>query len=113
MCIRDRSGTGAVMRMMPHSLLALKNPRGTPLRAKGRPAAKVTHFSAPLKGLSRFAELNETDPMLVSTLIPYYGQPSKLAAASGDKIYSLAGVQIGTGFGGDDWAWTSFSNLSS
>jgi len=124
-------------------MLALKNPRGTQLRAKGRPAAKVSHFSAPMKGLSRFAELNEADPLLasvltnwvveddritvrpgyikigeiaagtpISTLIPYYGQPQELAAASGDKIYDLSGVEIASGYGNDDWAWVSYSDLS-
>jgi len=132
------------MRMMPHSMLSLKNPRGTALRAKGRPAAKVSHFSAPLKGLSRHAELSDTDPLLasiltnwvveddritvrpgfiqigaiaagtpISTIIPYYGTPSKLAVAAGTKIYDLAGNEIKTGYGGDRWAWVSFANLSS
>jgi hypothetical protein len=105
--------------MFPHGHLALKNPRGTPMRAKGRPAAKVSHFSAPLKGLSRFAELNEADPLLasiltnwvveddritvrpgyiqigaiagdpppkISTMIPYYGQPSELCVAAGTRF---------------------------
>jgi hypothetical protein len=131
------------MRMAPAGLLPLKNRKGTPVRAKGQPAAKVAHFSAPLKGLSREAELNEIDPLLasvltnfiveddritvrpgtlkigeiaaatpISTLIPYYGGPSELAAASGDKIYDLSGTEIGSGYGGDDWAWTSYSDLS-
>ena len=133
------------MRMFPHGHLALKNPRGTPMRAKGRPAAKVSHFSAPLKGLSRFAELNEADPLLasiltnwvveddritvrpgyiqigaiagdpppkISTMIPYYGQPSELCVAAGTKIYDLSGAEIAGPYGGDDWAWTSFANLS-
>ena len=133
------------MRMAPHGHVALKNPRGTPVRAKGKPAARVAHFSAPLKGLSRAAELTETDPLLasiltnwvieddritvrpgyikmgqiaantpISTIIPYYGAPNKLAFASGNgKLYDLSGVEIKTGYGGDDWSWTSFSNLAS
>jgi hypothetical protein len=135
------------MKMFPAGALPLKNRRGTPTRLlnKGRPAAKVAHFSAPLKGLSRNSELTENDPLLasiltnwiveddrisvrpgylklgqiaantpISTMIPYYGSPQKLAAASGGKIYDLAGAQIAAGpYGSDDWAWTSFSNLSS
>jgi hypothetical protein len=134
------------MRMMPGSFLPLKNRRGTPTRAKGRPAAKVSHFGAPLKGLSRASELTEGDPLLasiltnwiveddritvrpgyrkvgqiaaytpISTILPYYGAPNKLAFASGGKFYDLAGNQIAAfsdGWGSDDYAWTSFSNLS-
>ena len=118
------------MRMMPVGMLALKNRKGTALLAKGRPAAKVAHFSAPLKGMSRFAELNEADPLLasiltnwvveddritvrpgyvqigaiaaatpISTIIPYYGAPSKLAFASGGKIYDMGGVELTAGMG--------------
>jgi hypothetical protein len=133
--------------MTPSGLLELKKPRGTPTRAlnKGRPAARVAHVGAPLKGLSRHAELGDADPQLasiltnwvveddritvrpgyiklgqiaantpISTLIPFYGTPQKLAAASGGKIYDIAGAQIAAGpYGGDDWSWTSFANLSS
>jgi hypothetical protein len=133
------------MRMMPAGLLALKNRRGTPVRAlhRGRPAAQVAHFSAPLKGLSHATELETADPLLasvltnwvteddritvrpgyikmgqiaantpISTLIPYYGAPTKLAAAAGASIYDTGGAQLATGFGSDVWSWTSFSNLS-
>jgi hypothetical protein len=132
--------------MMPAGMLSLKNRHGTPLRAlhKGRPAAQVAHFRAPLKGLSRHAELGDADPLLasimtnwvveddritvrpgyikigqiaantpVSTLIPYQGSPTqKLVAASGTQIYDSSGASISTGWGGDDWSWTYFSNLS-
>jgi len=129
--------------MAPAGFLPLKNPKGTPVRVKRQAAAKVAHFSAPLKGLSREAELNERDPLLasvltnfvveddritvrpgyikigeiaaatpISTMIPYYGAPQELAVASGAKIYDLSGTEIGTGYGGDDWAWTSYSDLS-
>jgi hypothetical protein len=133
--------------MFPAGALPLKARKGTPTRLlnKGRPMAKVAHFSAPLKGLSRNAELTEADPLLASvltnwvveddritvrpgylklgqiaantpiwTMIPYYGAPQKLAAASGGKMYDLAGAEIAPGpYGSNDWAWTSFSNLSS
>jgi hypothetical protein len=135
------------MRMMPAQPLTLKNRHGTPIRAmnKGRPAARVAHLGAPLKGLSRRSELTEGDPLLasiltnwiveddritvrpgyiklgqiaantpVSALIPYYGSPiQKLLAASGTTLYDTAGAQVSTGWGGDDWAWTSYSDLSS
>jgi hypothetical protein len=131
--------------MGPHGHIALKNPKGTAVRAKGAPASKVSHLSAPLKGLSRVAELDTADPLLasiltnwiveedritvrpgyikigqvvgntpVSTIIPYYGSPSEIAVAAGTKIFDLAGTTVlASGYGGDDWAWTSFSNLSS
>jgi hypothetical protein len=133
------------MRMMPGAFLPLKNPRGTPLRAmnKGRPAARLQHFTAPLKGMSRRSELTSGDPLLasiltnwiveedritvrpgyiklgqiaantpVSALIPYSGDLSKLLAASGGNFYSTDGTVLSSGYGSDDWAWSSFSNLS-
>ena len=133
------------MKMIPTGIVPLTARHGpvTRLLNKGRPAARVQHFSAPLKGLSRFAELNETDPLLasiltnwvveedritvrpgyrklgqitperpISTMIPYYGEPNRLAAAAGDTIYDLAGEPILGGFGSDDWSWASFANLS-
>ena len=51
------------MRMAPSGHLALKNRHGTPVRVKKLPAAKVAHFSAPLKGLSHFAEIGDNDPL--------------------------------------------------
>ena len=135
------------MKMFPAGTLPLNSKRGTPVRLlnRGRPAAKVQHFSAPLKGLSRYAELTDTDPMKASiltnwvveddritvrpgykklgqipptnvpieTLIPFYGDNPKIAAAAGPTIYDTAGVALRTGFTGASWAWASFSNLSS
>ena len=133
------------MRMMPDKYLSLKNPRGTPLRAmnRGRPGARLMHFGAPLKGLSRRSELVDGDPMLasvltnwiveedritvrpgyikmgqiaantpISTLVPHYSDVPKLAAASGGNLYDTTGAQIATGYGGDDWGWTAYSDLS-
>src|SRR4029077_15602405 len=48
----------------------------------------------------------------ISTIIPYYGTPSKIAFASLTGIYDLAGVLLKDGFTADSWSWTSFSNLS-
>lgn len=48
----------------------------------------------------------------VFCLVPYYGIPSKLAAASDNKLFDLDGSVIKSGFTSDDWHWTAFSNLS-
>jgi hypothetical protein len=87
--------------MGPHGIVVLKNPRGTPQRAKGKPAGKVAHFSAPLAGLSRFADVNETNPTLASILTNWVVEDD------------LAGASLSTGYGSDKWSWTSFSNLAS
>ena len=48
----------------------------------------------------------------VEALIPYYGQPERLAAATN---HTLCDAETGTvwksGFTSNDWYWTSFSNL--
>jgi hypothetical protein len=131
--------------MSPGNLLLLKKPRGPQSRFlnKGRPAAKVAHISAPLKGLSRFAEIAQADPQFasiltnwlteedritvrpgyivmgqitpaapISTLIPYYGSVSRMAAASGTGIYNTSGTLLQGGWGGDDWSWAAYSDLS-
>jgi hypothetical protein len=133
------------MKMIPTGIIPLKARHGpvTRLMNKGRPAARVAHFSAPLKGLSRFAELTEADPLLasiltnwiveedritvrpgfrklgeiagnppISTMIPYYGEPNKMVAAAGANLYDLSGAEVAGPYGGDDWAWASFANLS-
>jgi len=71
------------MRMLPAAHLPLKNKRGTPMRAKGKPAAKISHFSAPLKGLSRYAELNETDPLLASILTNWVVEDDRITVRPG------------------------------
>ncbi|RWP05099.1 hypothetical protein [Mesorhizobium sp.] len=48
----------------------------------------------------------------VETLVPFFGSPNKLAAASGGKLVALDGTVIHSGFTGNDWSFTSFSNLS-
>jgi hypothetical protein len=78
--------------MVPASFLPLKNPRGTPLRAKGRPAAKVAHFSAPLKGLSRAAEINEVDLLLASILTNWIVEDDRITVRPGyRKVGQIAG----------------------
>lgn len=48
----------------------------------------------------------------VEHLVPFYGQPNKLAAALDGKLKLLDGTLIKDGFLSNDWSWTSFSNLS-
>ena len=57
------------MRPIASTYTRLGSRQGTQVRLKGRPSAKVAHFVAPVKGLSYFAELNETDPLLASILV--------------------------------------------
>lgn len=135
------------MRMQAAGFLHLKNPRGTPVRVmnRGRPDARVEHFGAPLKGLSRRSELLAGDPLLasiltnwiveedritvrpgyikigqtaaalpVSTMISFSGNGlERLIAASGTTLCGTDGSILSSGWGGDDWAWSSYSNLSS
>jgi len=71
------------MRMTATGHVPLKNPRGTPVRAKGRPAAKVAHFSAPLKGLSHFAELGDVDPLLASIMTNWVVEDDRITVRPG------------------------------
>jgi hypothetical protein len=48
----------------------------------------------------------------VEAMVPYYGEPNKLAAAIDGKLILLDGTLIEDGFASNDWSWTSFSNLS-
>lgn len=48
----------------------------------------------------------------VEALVPFYGSPDKLAAASGGKLFNLDGSVIHSGFLSNDWHFTAFSNLS-
>ena len=88
------------MRMMPSGMLALKGRHGTPIRAmnKGRPAARVAHFSAPLKGLSHYAELVDADPMLASILTNFIVEDDRITVRPGYiKLGQLpAGVPAST-----------------
>ena len=46
-------------------------------------------------------------------LLPYYGTPNALAAASNHELWDAqSGNLIHAGFTSDDWHWTAFSNLS-
>ena len=46
-------------------------------------------------------------------LIPYYGIPTRLAAATNHTLVdAITGALLKDGFGSNDWHWTSFSNLS-
>jgi hypothetical protein len=73
------------MKQFPAGTLLLKNRRGTPTRLlnKGRPAAKVTHFRAPLKGLSRHAELGDADPLLASIMTNWVVEDDRITVRPG------------------------------
>jgi hypothetical protein len=48
----------------------------------------------------------------VEHLIPYYGAPEKMAAATNHTLCdALTGTLWRSGFTSDDWSWTAFSNL--
>ena len=49
----------------------------------------------------------------VETLVPFYGSPGKIAAASGGKLVTLDGTVVHSGFLSNDWGFTAFSNLAS
>jgi hypothetical protein len=132
------------MRMAPTEFLKIRDKRGTMTRSKRRSTSHVAHVSVPLKGLSRYAQLNEADPLLasvltnwvveqdrislrpgyaqvgaiadgrqISTLIPFYGPSQKFIVGAGDGLFNASGTRIGTKvYGGDQWQWTSVSNLS-
>ena len=125
------------MRMMPSRYAQPK-----PLQVK-RQVANVKHISAPLKGLSLTSKIGQGDPLTatvldnfvieenaircragtqlthafanhpIETLLPYYGAPNKLAAATNGEVRLFDGTLVKAGFTGNDWSWTSFSNLSS
>ena len=132
------------MRMMPTEFLKIRDKHGTMTRSKRKSTSHVAHVSVPLKGLSRFAQLNEADPLLasiltnwvvlqdrislrpgygqvgaiadgrvISTMIPFYGVGQKFIVAAGDGLFNATGTRIGSHvYGGDQWQWTSFANLS-
>jgi hypothetical protein len=48
----------------------------------------------------------------IEHLVPYYGQPEQLAAATNHTLCdAVTGAVLKSGFTSDDWYWTSFSNL--
>jgi hypothetical protein len=71
------------MRMTPTNQLTIKNPRGTQTRSKRKSTSRVAHMSAPLKGLSRLAQLNESDPLLASILTNFVVQQDRIALRPG------------------------------
>jgi hypothetical protein len=72
-----------MMRMMPTNQLAIKNPRGTMTRSKRKSTSRVAHMSAPLKGLSRLAQLNEADPLLASILTNFVVEQDRISLRPG------------------------------
>jgi hypothetical protein len=104
--------------------------------------AQVAHVLPPLKGLSLATKFTKGEPYTATVLknfvvedncikcragytktatrgtapvwhlIPWYGEPNALAAASNGELWDAQnGNRIKGGFTSNDWHWTSFSNL--
>ena len=57
--------------------------------------------------------MTHADAKPIFCLVPFYGAPEQLAAATNGKLVNITtGDTIRDGFTSDDWHWTSFSNLS-
>jgi hypothetical protein len=109
-----------------------------------RQVSKISHISAPLKGMSLSSKLTTGDPLTapilvnfvveddritcragtkkiaamagaaaVWGLVPYHGQPERMVAATNNTLCDIqTGAVVQGGFAGNDWSWSSFSNLS-
>jgi len=71
------------MRMMPTEFLKVADRRGTMTRSKRKSTSHVAHLSVPLKGLSRFAQLNEADPLLASILTNFIVEQDRISLRPG------------------------------
>jgi hypothetical protein len=61
-------------------------------------------------GYRKIAQTDDGNP--VEALIPWYGLPEKLIAASGGHLYdATTGTEVSTAYTSADWHWTAFSNL--
>lgn len=69
--------------MSPTEFVKLRDPRGPMTRSKRKSTSHVAHMSAPLKGLSRFAQLNESDPLLASILTNFVVQQDRITLRPG------------------------------
>jgi len=125
------------MRMVP----TLYTTKGKPAVLK-KVRAETQHVMPPLKGLSQATKFTPTDNETavylsnfnveedciscragyiktatrgtapVWCLIPWYGVPNSLAAASNGELWNAQnGSRLKGGFSSNDWHWTSFSNL--
>lgn len=123
------------MRTMPDRYAMPK-----PAKIKAQPS-QVAHVQPPLKGLNLSSKLTTGDPLTapiltnfvveddritvragnkkisnigggVQQLIPFYGTPQKMAAATATEIrLASTGALIRGGFSGGDWSFTSYANL--
>ena len=82
------------MRMAPTNQLTLKNPRGPQTRSKKKSTSHVAHMSAPLKGLSRLAQLNEADPLLASILTNFIVEQDRITLRPG--YFQMGAIAAGT-----------------
>lgn len=71
------------MRMSPTEFVKLRDPRGPQTRSKRKSTSHVAHMSAPLKGLSRLAALNESDPLLASILQNFVVEQDRITLRPG------------------------------
>src|SRR5215831_1211959 len=119
------------------------NGKANPMLAKKAWRAEVEHVAAPLKGLSLANRYAAGDPYTaiilrnftveddriqvragykkqatrgtaaIWHLVPYYGAPQALLAASNNELWDAATGNLGKGgFTSNDWQWSAFSNLS-
>lgn len=57
-----------------------------------------------------FTYSDQTKP--VESIVPFYGSPvQNIALGIDGTLTSYSGVELGAAFTGNDWSWTSFSNL--
>ena len=56
-------------------------------------------------------EITLPDENPVQTIIPHYAPIDTMALAAGGFIYAENTTVLGSGFGNNDWSWTTFSNL--
>jgi hypothetical protein len=65
------------------SYLKTKDRHGVSTKSKRKPTTHVTHLMPPLKGLSRFSELNESDPRYASSLTNWIVETDRITVRPG------------------------------
>jgi hypothetical protein len=81
--------------MMPTEFLKIADRRGTMTRSKRRSTSHVAHVSVPLKGLSRYAQLNEADPLLASILTNWIVEQDRISLRPGyTQVGSIADGRV-------------------
>jgi hypothetical protein len=113
---------------------------GKPFMVKRR-VSEIAHVLAPLKGLDLSTAKTTGDPLTapilsnwvldedkitcrpgtkqlydletvaIEALVPFYGFPVNMCAATNGKLVTMGGVALHSGFQSNDWSWVSFVNL--